>query len=53
MPIPFPIKEQLLGMANVDARARILLHCLGQMVEVKLGKETTQPWNFPPKFSLN
>lgn len=53
MPIPFPIKEQLLGMANVDARARILLHCLGQMVEQKQGKETTQPWNFPPKFSLN
>jgi ATP-dependent Lon protease len=27
MPLPIPIKEQLLGTSNVDARARVLLQC--------------------------
>ncbi len=53
MPLPLPIKEQLLGTANVDARARILLHCLGQMVDGKVEGESSGPWNFPPKFSVN
>lgn len=53
MPLPLPIKEQLLGTANVDARARVLLHCLGQMVDGKDARENSGPWSFPPKFSVN
>lgn len=53
MPLPLPIKEQLLGTANVDARARVLLHCLGQMVDGKDAQENSGPWSFPPKFSVN
>lgn len=53
MPLPLPIKEQLLGTANVDARARVLLQCLGQMVEGKETPESPSTWSFPPKFSVN
>jgi ATP-dependent Lon protease len=53
MPLPIPIKEQLLGTSNVDARARVLLQCLGQMVDGKEPPESSGPWSFPPKFSVN
>jgi Lon protease-like protein len=55
MSIPVPIKEQLLGMASVDARARLLVQCLRQMAESRqAGQEKNDgSWDFPPKFSLN
>ena len=53
MPIPVAVKEQLLGTANVDSRARILLQCLGQMVDSRQENPTLEPWSFPPKFSVN
>lgn len=53
MPLPVVIKEQLLRTANVDARARTLLQCLGQMAEPRAEGAATEPWMFPPRFSLN
>jgi uncharacterized protein len=53
MPLPMAVKEQLLGTANVDVRARILLQCLGQMVDSQHENPALQPSSFPPKFSTN
>jgi Lon protease-like protein len=55
MSIPVPIKEQLLGMASVDARAKLLVQCLRQMAETRQSEQqnSESSWGFPPKFSLN
>jgi len=53
MSLPAAIKEQLLGTSSVDARARLLLQCLGQIRESRQETTDSDSWRFPPKFSLN
>ncbi len=49
--LPLPIKQQLLGEANVDVRCRILSRCLKELLRARDAHEPND--DFPPRFSSN
>lgn len=51
LPLPLPIKQQLLSEANVDIRCRILSRCLKELIRVREAQDPDD--EFPPKFSSN
>lgn len=54
LPLPMPLKLELLAECNVDRRARLLLEALGAPARHHTPhKRAAKPTGFPPRFSCN
>lgn len=55
LPLPMPLKLKLLAECDVDRRAALLLHSLGEQpaAAAPAGQRAAKPTGFPPRFSCN